>query len=101
MAVDGEGARDDDAVSFSSDVDEPGLDADIDADDIAALLDEFATEVVADILPLPPLFLRILRIARIFRCISLVVLKGTPTAGKSNPRPLPSSARALPRRARG
>ena len=40
MAVDGEGARDDDAVSFSSDVDEPGLDADIDADDIAALLDE-------------------------------------------------------------
>ena len=32
MAVDGEGARDDDAVSFSSDVDEPGLDADIDAD---------------------------------------------------------------------
>ena len=40
MAVDGEGARDDDAVSFSSDVDEPGVDADIDADDIAALLDE-------------------------------------------------------------
>ena len=40
MAVDGEGACDDDAVSFSSDVDEPGLDADIDADDIAALLDE-------------------------------------------------------------
>ena len=40
MAVDGEGARDDDAVSFSSDVDESGLDADIDADDIAALLDE-------------------------------------------------------------
>ena len=35
MAVDGEGARDDDAVSFSSDVDEPGVGADIDADDIA------------------------------------------------------------------